>query len=89
MRVEGEGIVVSSLKGDAQGAGVILRVYEAAGGETIVSVDTALTLAKVEEIAPTEDRVIKELSLDGDATWFSDRIGSYEIKTYRIIGALL
>ena len=88
IKVKGQGIIVSSVKGETAGEGVILRVYEVAGEEKSLTVDTALTLEKVEEISPTEDRVVTELSINANGASFDDRIGRYEIKTYRLTGGV-
>lgn len=88
IKVDGQGIIVSSAKGDTAGEGVILRIYEVEGREKNLKVDTALRLKKVEEVSPTEDRVITELPINKNGASFTDRIGRYEIKTYRLAGDL-
>jgi alpha-mannosidase len=96
-----DGVVVSSVKRAAVGKGIVLRLYEAGGRKTEFRVQTALKLETVEEISPTEDRTLRVLSTvrraesraarrksSSTSCYFSDSIGRYEIKTYRLIGEL-
>ena len=88
IRVEAKGVIVSSVKRHTDGKGVVIRIYELQGTEKVLTVETALELERVEEISPTEDRVITEVRITKKSSAFADHIGKYEIKTYRLTGRL-
>ncbi len=88
IRVEAEGVMVSSVKRHKDGTGVVMRIYELQGTEKVLNIETALALERVEEISPTEDRVIAEVRISKKSNGFADHIGKYEIKTYRLTGRL-
>ena len=77
-----DNVIVDTVKAAEDGRGLIIRVYEAIGSKTNVSVHTGFDLARVIECNLMED---DEEKLTNDIHSFDFCIKPYEIKTFRLI----
>jgi alpha-mannosidase len=82
LSVEPESVVVEAVKPPEEGAGLILRVYEAHGARAEATVHFGLDVASVEEVDLIE-RPIAAVPLEDGVLRFA--IQPFEIRTFRVV----
>lgn len=80
--VQGEGVMLSSIKPGAEPGIMIVRIVRLWGETGDFRVELTESPARVEEVTVTEDRILAPVNASGNG--FTDCLASHELKTYRI-----
>ena len=82
LTIEGEGVLLSSVKKSINDDSLVIRLYEYKGEDSAFTVRLNMNMQKVLEVSLSEDQVCGTIKAENQS--FTDQIRKYEIKTYKV-----